>query len=101
MADLKQSRMQEIISGLHGYGRLLRGSGKAPSGRRGIFEMRKISCKKSIIFAYFSQKFKKTTDKFGRLDERSNCLGIFEKILKFFDQNSIDKYLTIFVKICC
>ena len=43
---------------------------------------------------------------FARLDEKHKLLGNFEKILKFFDENSLEKlnflffYFSFFSKIC-
>ena len=54
----------------------------------------KVSCensKKCLILAYSQQNFKNPALIFARLDEKYKVLGNFEKILKFFDINSLEK----------
>ena len=53
-------------------------------------------------FSIFFKKFKNHALIFRGLDENHKLLGNFEKILKFFDENSIEKlqFFYYFWKIC-
>ena len=42
-------------------------------------------------FSLFHTKFYKPSVNFSRLDKKHKVLGNFEKILKIFDENSIEK----------
>ncbi|KAF0139030.1 MAG: hypothetical protein FD143_3496, partial [Ignavibacteria bacterium] len=47
---------------------------------------------KNAVFSPILQKnFKTMRSIFARLDEKHNCLGNFEKFLKIFDENSMEK----------
>ena len=59
---------------------------------------------KNAVFSPILQKnFKTMRSIFARLDEKHNCLGNFEKFLKIFDENSMEKLnFSLFSgKICC
>ena len=59
---------------------------------------------KNAVFSPILQKnFKTMRSLFARLDETHNCLGNFEKYLKIFDENSMEKLnFSLFSgKICC
>ena len=57
---------------------------------------------KCTILAYFSNIFKNMREIFARLDEKHNWLGNFEKSLKFFDENLIEKLnFYLFFGKCC
>ena len=45
-----------------------------------------------MILASFSNKINKPRVKFSRVWTKNTLFGNFEKILKFFDQNSIEKF---------
>ena len=94
--------------GVQGRGSgLVGGPGAEPPGRRRIFEnLQKIheeNGKKCCIFDYFAKNFKTMWSIFARLDDKHNCLGNFEKFLKIFDENSMEKLnFSLFSgKICC
>ena len=46
---------------------------------------------KMHYFSIFSKNVNKQCVNFWGLDEKHKLLGIFQKILKFFDENSIEK----------
>ena len=84
------------IWGVQGYGRPCRGSGGGAPGRRGIFEnlqknsLRKLQ--KMKHFRLFCKKISKPCVKFSRVWTKNTIRwGNFEKILKIFDENSIEK----------
>ena len=74
---------------------LAKGASPEPPGRRRIFEnLQKIPKEngKNAVFSPILQKdFKTMLSIFARLDEKHNCLGKFEKFLKIFDENSMEK----------
>ena len=53
--------------------------------------------RKRIILAYFSKDLTKNALIFARLDEKRKYLGNFEKVLKVFDENSIEKLNFYFI----
>ena len=59
--------------------------------------------KNAIFSPIFSKNFKTMRSTFASLDEKHNCLGNSEKILKISDENSMEKlHFSLFSwKICC
>ena len=76
--------------------------GAEPPGRRRIFELKKIA-KNALFWPIFQSKFKKPALNFSAFGRKTIGLGISEKTLKFFDENSIEKFnfYLILWKSCC
>ena len=49
------------------------------------------NCQKCCIFAYFVKKFQKHAVNFRAFERKNNYFGIFEKTLKIFYENSMEK----------
>ena len=81
----------------------VRGRSPPPPGCRKIFEnfQRFFLSAKMHYFSLFYTKLLKPRVNFSRVwTKNTNCWAVFEKILKFFEENSIEKdFLTIFGKV--
>ena len=70
-----------------------------------MFEiLQKISkedCKKFIILAYFQRKFQSPALNYRVFGQKHNWFGKFEKILKIFDENSIENGIFISLREGC
>ena len=92
----RQWGTQEKISGVQGYGRPRRGSGGvAPltpeNFRKFAKKFLKKIAKRGVFSPILQRNFKTLRKIFARLTKNTIDWGNFEKTLKFFDENSIEK----------
>ena len=94
--ELYSGIRRKRFRGVQGYGRPRRGSGGAdrPGRRRNFLKFAKNSLRKLLNMHYFSLFFKKFQNyalHFCAFGRKTQFVGKFEKILKIFDENSIEK----------
>ena len=92
-----QGRVSGLVGGPGG------GSPRTPENFENWKKIPEENCKKCCIFAYFAKNSKPGV-KVSRVWTKNTIVrGNFEKILKRFDENSMEKieFLSIVRKICC